>query len=67
MVISKEGFLPQSSDVLIDFWKDDGGLKGDCCVVKQGTGWELSWEWRAWSESLSLGGTPQVDPSSAPR
>jgi hypothetical protein len=67
MVISKEGFLPQSSDVLIDFWKDEGGLKGDCCVVKHGAGWELSWEWRAWSESLSLGRTPQADPSSASR
>ena len=68
MVISKEGFLPQSSDVLIDFWKDEGGLKGDCCVVKQGAaGWELSWVWRAWTECPSLGRTPQANPSSASR
>jgi len=50
MVISKEGFLPQSSDVLIDFWKDEGGLKGDYCVIKQGVGWEVGWTWRWWSE-----------------
>jgi hypothetical protein len=50
MVISKEGFLPQSSDTIIDFWKDEGGLNGDCCVVKHGVGWETSWTWRAWSE-----------------
>lgn len=65
MVISKEGFLPQSSDVLIDFWKDEGGSKGDCCTVKQGLGWEVSWSQRAWSEGPKLGQPAPAASSSA--
>jgi hypothetical protein len=64
--MSKEGFLPQSSDVLIDFWRDEGGLKGDCCVVKQGAGWEVGWSWRAWSEG-STGQMPLAGSSGASR
>jgi hypothetical protein len=50
--------LPLDTDILIDFWKDEGGLKGDYCSItlmksmKEGGEGSIAsvtgFSWRAW-------------------
>lgn len=58
--ISREKYLlPLDNDILIDFWKDEGGLKGDYCFINMTNGakdgsegsvaWQIGFSWRAWT------------------
>jgi hypothetical protein len=56
MIPTKEGYQTLDKDLLVDFWKDQGGLKGNCCYVHQVRGskpvsiidsaWESGFLWR---------------------
>jgi hypothetical protein len=57
IIATKEGYQSLNKDLLVDFWKDEGGLKGNCCYVHQVRGsrpvsiidsaWESGFLWRS--------------------
>jgi hypothetical protein len=42
MIPTKEGPRRVKGGLLVDFWKDEGGLKGNCCSVQHVRGRNLA-------------------------
>ncbi|CZR66276.1 uncharacterized protein PAC_16177 [Phialocephala subalpina] len=59
-----EGLLPLDHDVLVNFWKDTGGLRGDYAFVNLLPGsrggsivnaaWEVGFSWQGWMGAKQL-------------